>query len=427
MSRTTRWHLGSARRTMLLSSIGCALLVLLSVAVSSTLAGTAKSATEGSSSASQQLSASLILPAADELLGEDQTQLARAARRSNPVAVQRRAASRSAFEDPSLQQAISETNHAFPGLPARTAGGTPQLAAGERIVRYPTSNAAQISLPGRVGVIEAIEPIASRDSHGAHVPFDLSLARAGNSYAPVRSPVELSVPSALSHGVALPELGVSLVPVDRRGVPLAASEGKPDGAAVLWNVADGAGVQDVATVARASLRGFDLSTLLFSQRSPSQLYFHVGMPTGARLTQEPDGSVRIVKRNEPIAVISPVSAEDAEGTSVPVSVNVSGNAISVHVDTKATTCTRSPSTPKSTTRSLRRRRLVNAPTGNSTPTALTSRTSNPTGVLERNFWKPKPPVGTGRTNGVSGATRQRASPTSTKSKPKPRPTMPGRA
>jgi streptogramin lyase len=333
MSRTTRWHRGSARLTRLLSSIGCALLVLLSVAVTSTFARTDGSPDEGPSFTSRQLSASLVPPAGDELLGGEQSRLARAAERSNPVAVQRRAASRSEFEDPSSKQAISETNHAFPALLARTAGGTPQLTAGERIVRYPTSNAAQISLPGRVGVIEAIEPIAGRGSHGAHVPFDLSLARAGNFYAPVRSPVELSVPSALSHGVALPEAGVSLVPVDRRGAALAASAGQPDGAGVLWNVADGDGVSDLAAVAKASLRGFDLSTLLFSQRSPSQLYFRAGMPAGARLEQKPDGSVWIVKRTETIAVISPVSAEDAEGTSVPVSVNVSGNVISVHVDT----------------------------------------------------------------------------------------------
>ncbi len=47
--KTTRWHLGSARLEWL-SSIGCALLLLLGVSASSTFAGTAKAATDGFSS-----------------------------------------------------------------------------------------------------------------------------------------------------------------------------------------------------------------------------------------------------------------------------------------------------------------------------------------------------------------------------------------
>jgi streptogramin lyase len=310
----------------------------LGFTVNSALAGPAKVVNHGispeaTSLTNQQLTAALVLPSVDELLDGEQARLARVARRSNPAAVERRAASRTAFENPSSRQAMSDMKRAFPALPAQTTGGTPQLAAGERIVRYPTNNAAQISLPGRVGVIEAIEPIASRGSHGAHVPFDLSLARAGNSYSPVRSPVQLSVPSVLSHGVALPEVGVSLVPIDRQGAVLAASAGQPDGPGVLWSVANHLGVRDVAAVAKASLRGFDLSTLLFSQRSPSELYFRAGMPAGARLEQKPDGSVWVVKGGRTIAVVSPVTAEDAEGTGVPVSVSTKGDVISVHVDT----------------------------------------------------------------------------------------------
>jgi streptogramin lyase len=329
MSRITRWHQGGARLTWA-SSIGCALLVLLCVAVSSAVAGATDSNTEGLSFANQQLGASLVLPSVDQLVGGEQAQLVRTARRSAPAAVARRAASRSAFESLSSRAALAESARAFPAL-AHSGGGVPQLAAGERIVRYPTTHAAQVSLPGGVGVIEAIEPIASTTAHGAHVPFDLALAREGHGYAPVRSPVELSVPSALSLGVELPQVGVSLVPIDRRGVALAASAGQPDGAAVLWNA--GAGVHDLATLAKASPRGFDLSTLLFSQRSPSRLYFRVGMPAGARLEQKPDGAVWIVKGRQTIAVVSPVSAEDAEGTSVPTSVSVSGDVISVQVDT----------------------------------------------------------------------------------------------
>jgi YD repeat-containing protein len=330
MSRMIRWHQGGARLALALL-IGCALLVLLCVAVSSAVAGAADSTGEGLSLTGQQLGASLVLPSVDQLLGGEQAQLARAARRSAPAEVARRAASRSAFEGLSSRAALAETARAFPAL--AHAGGVMRLASGERIVRYPTTHAAQVSLPGRVGVIEAIEPIAGTSAHGAHVPFDLTLGRAGSGYAPVRSPVELSVPSALSRGIELPQIGVSLVPIDRRGVALTAFAAQSDGAGVLWNVANDSYVHDLAAVAKAAPLGFDLSTMLFSQRSPSRLYFRIGMPAGARLQQKPDGAVWIVKGAKTIAAVSPVSAEDAEGSSVPTSVGVSGDVISVHVQT----------------------------------------------------------------------------------------------
>lgn len=332
MSRTTHRHRGSARLSWL-SSIGCALLALLCVAAGPAVAAATKSSPDAIALSEARLGDSLVLPSVDRLVGGEQAQLALAARRSDPAAIAQRVASHTAFEGLSSRMAISAAKRAFPALVDGTAGGVPQLSPGERIVRYPTSNAAQVTLPGRVGVIETLEPIASGGTRGAHLPFDLTLARAGDGYAPVRSPVELSVPSALSRGVELPQLGVSLTPVDRRGLALAASAGQPDGAGVLWNAAAGTPAHDLATLAKASPRGFDLSTLLFSQRSPNRLYFRVGMPNGARLQRQHDGAVWIVKGRQTIAVVSPVSAEDAEGSSVPTSVSVSGTVISVHVDT----------------------------------------------------------------------------------------------
>jgi streptogramin lyase len=332
MSRTTtRWHQRNARFARL---IGCLLVALLCVAMYSADAGASQaSTTESPTLADAQLGGPLVVPSVDQLMSGAQAQLARTARRSAPAAVARRAASHFAFEGLSAQTAIGETKNAFPALLDQSAGGVPQLSSDERIVRYPTSHAAQISLPGRIGVIEAIEPIASTVSHGVHAPFDLALTRQGDGYTPNRSPVALSVPSALSQGVRLPQLSISLTPVDRSGAALPASSGQREGAGVLWNFADKAGIHDLAALAKASPQGFDLSTLLFSQRSPSQLYFRVGMPSGAHLRKTREGAIQIVKAQQAIAVVSPVSAEDAEGTSVPVSVGVKGDLISVHVDT----------------------------------------------------------------------------------------------
>jgi streptogramin lyase len=318
-------------RTVVLLAL---VLTLLRVLPTADALAVAPATTSGSASGALSVD-SLLPPAADRLLGGEGSRAARVARHRNPQAVARRTASRTAFENLTPRRAVAATDGAFPAL-EQASGGVPELAPGQHVVRYATDHAAQISLPGGKALIESSSPIAATTAHGAHVPFDLRLASVGNGrFEPVRSDVGVIAPSDLALGVGLPSVGVSMTPVNRRGTALAASAGTLDGAAVQWSAREGGSnaVQDLATLAKASSRGFDLSTLLFSQRSPGQLYFRVGMPAGARLQQKPDGSAQIVKGRQTIAVVSPVSAEDAEGTSVPVSASVSGNVISVHVQT----------------------------------------------------------------------------------------------
>jgi streptogramin lyase len=277
-------------------------------------------------------SGSLAPPALDQMMGGEPSRAARAARRSNPQAVAERAASRSIFENLTPIRSARETRSAFPGLVEQSAGGVPLLPAGQRIVRYPTDHAAQISLPGGKGMIEALAPIASRTSRGGHVPFDLRLRRVGGHYEPTRSNVDVDVPGDLAQGVALPGARVSLTPLDGHRAPLAASAGVLEGSTVLWSSGDGAeGVHDVSTVAKASTQGFDLTTVLLSRRSPRKLYFRVGMPAKAHLRELSDGSVQVLAGRSTLALIAPVTAEDAEGTTVPVSLKLEGSTLALQV------------------------------------------------------------------------------------------------
>ncbi|HEX5853552.1 MAG TPA: hypothetical protein VFY36_10715, partial [Solirubrobacteraceae bacterium] len=271
--------------------------------------------------------------ASSALFGNEGARLVRQARRSDPRAVAARAAARSSFAGLTPDRAAIVAKAAFPDLIEDPAGGAPPLPAGARIARYPTDHAAEVSLPGAKGVVESIAPIA-RVSHGLRLPLDLHLTRAGGHFTAVRSNVGVVVPTNVADGVSLPALGVSLTPVDGRGVPLAASDGKLDGAAVLWRDVDrGARAgDDLVSVAKALPAGFELTTLLLSERSPGELHFRVGMPSGAHLRSAADGSVRIVDRGATLAVVSPVSAQDAEGSEVPVSMVVRGDTLDVSVE-----------------------------------------------------------------------------------------------
>ena len=312
--------------------------LLVSVLVAGSAAGllatpaSASPASDAGYATGSPLSGPLVAPAVDGLLRGEGARAARLARRANPLAVARRSASRVQFEGMSPNRAAAATEAAFPAL-AQPAAGTPVLPRGQRILRYATNHAAEVSLAGGgKGLVESMTPIATTVGH-RHVPLDLRLTETGDGFAPLRSDIELHAPKQLeAGGIALSSAGVSLTPVDVHGAPLTGSPGRLDGAAVLWRHADRTGALDLASIAKATTTGVDLSTLLLSQRSPGKLYFRLGTRAGGRLAQTRTGSIQIFKGKALIATVAPVSAEDAEGTSVPVKMVLHGQTLVVSVN-----------------------------------------------------------------------------------------------
>ncbi len=277
-------------------------------------------------------SGTLVAPAVDELLRGEGARTARQARRANPAAVARRSAARVQYEEATPARTASVAQSAFPAL-AQPAAGMPTLARGQRVLRYATDQAAEVALAGGgKGLIESTAPIATTVGH-RHLPLDLRLTEAGDGFAPVRSDVQVRVPKQLEDGgVSLPSSGISLTPVDAHGAPLAGAPGRLDGAAVLWRHANRKGALDLASAAKLTAGGFDLSTMLLSQRSSGNLYFRLGVPDGAHAVQSVAGDVRILEGNALLATVAPVSAEDAEGTSMPVAMTLHGHTLHVSVD-----------------------------------------------------------------------------------------------
>ena len=79
--------------------------------------------------------------------------------------------------------------------------------------------------------------------------------------------------------------------------------------------------------------GFMADSLLFSERSPEQLFFRVGMPAEARLVQVKGdaGAAEVLDHGATIATVVPPSAKDAGGTPVPISMSASGNMLQLSV------------------------------------------------------------------------------------------------
>ncbi len=254
--------------------------------------------------------------------------------RSSPEAVAEREASRTKFEGLDPEQAEGVAVEAFPGVINRLGGGPPPLGVGQKLTGFAAADVARVDLgEGRHGVIESMEPMAIEGSSGHFTPIDLGLSEAGAVFEPSHPLVEVQLPKRLGDGAQLPQIGVSLTPVDAQGDPLGGSEGSLDGASVFY-----ANTQtDSDTVLKPTTAGVEADTVLRSVESPQGLYFRVGLPEGASLVQAQGGSgaVEVIDEGAVVALIASPGATDAAGTPVPVSMSVDGDLVVVTVASHA--------------------------------------------------------------------------------------------
>jgi DNA-binding beta-propeller fold protein YncE len=315
---------GSVRRLLAVCLVLCC---VTGLAASPVALGEGSSSGEGSG-ASSSLGGGLVTPGSPT--EGEQAQAADEAKRSSPEAVAAREESQTKYENLNGEQAARVTREAFPAVVNEPAGGPPKLPAGQRITGYPTDNAAQIDLPeGKHGLIESLEPIAVETGPGSMAPVNLSLAEAGGAFEPKTPIVPVRIAKKLGEGVSLGSTGVSLTPVDEHGTALGGSEGAVDGASVFY-----ANTQtDTDTLVKPTALGFETYTVLRSVESPQELYFRVGLPEGASFVEAKDGSgaIEIVREGARIATILNPGAHDATGTSVPVSMSISGNTLTLSV------------------------------------------------------------------------------------------------
>jgi DNA-binding beta-propeller fold protein YncE len=286
-------------------------------------------ASSGLTSESAWLSSSLAVPGVDAVDGDQQALDVERARRASASAFFARQRSRTEFAHLGAVAAARVAREAFPALIDQRDGGAPALPAGERLRRFTAENVAQISLPDHErGVVESIVPMALRNASGKFEPIDLALKDQGASFTPTASQVAVQIPKRLGGGVRAPGSGVSLTPADGKGGALNGSEGSVDGASVLY-----ANTQtDTDTLAKPTSRGFDLSAILRAEASPHELYYRLGLPSGASLVQHQRHSpVQVVKGGVTIGMVMPPTAVDAAGTPVPVTMAVNGDLLTVDV------------------------------------------------------------------------------------------------
>lgn len=268
--------------------------------------------------AASSLAHPLAVEGVQPLIGDEGLLNEKKAELLTPESVNQRAGSVNAYEGLSSSEALSLSNRAFPSVSGEVDGGPPSLPEGQRVVGFPTDFA--MSVEGSNGgreVREGLEPVALEKTAGQRTPIELGLAESNGAFQPKSPLVPVGIPGRLGEGVTLPAAGVTVTPVDERGDALPGT-GLLDGVSVFYGTSESAqaGVFDLDTIVKPSTFGLTIDQSLRSQRSPSKLFFKLGLPEGASLVQEDPGfgPVRVLVDGRPVVVIFTPSAEDAQGT-----------------------------------------------------------------------------------------------------------------
>jgi sugar lactone lactonase YvrE len=200
----------------------------------------------------------------------------------------------------------------------------------------PESNGIAIGSPPEdryegATLLESTIPLRDESDTGKTEVVDLGLEPAGNgTLAPANPLVEVSVPQQLGDGIELPESGVT---VELEGAPGQISPSTLDqGVAAYPEVA-----QDTTLAVAPAPGGFETFTLLQSADAPTSQTFTLDLPAGASLKATTDGGAEVERNGKPIMGVRPPTAVDAAGESVPVTMTVSGNALTLDISPQATT------------------------------------------------------------------------------------------
>ncbi len=174
-------------------------------------------------------------------------------------------------------------------------------------------------------LLESSIPLAVESDSGDLEAVDLSLEHDDGDLRPTEPLVGVEIPSNLEEGIFLPGVNVS---VELANAP----EGRApsvveEGTAFFPNVAP-----DTDLAVAPTPDGMETLTQLRSPEAPQTETFDLSLPATAELHSTSVGGAEVSEGAKPLLVIPPPTALDANGQEVPVSLDVSGDALAIHAD-----------------------------------------------------------------------------------------------
>jgi YD repeat-containing protein len=283
---------------------------------------------QGSTEASARLDPSLLpdaedLAKAEEQLEEEEAE--RALELESPTAVAEREESALAYKDLESAGAVSDLlRSSFEDVlaildqdPARA------LSDGSLKRNLRNDGGAVISDEGETELIEAEIPAEIPTEGGGLEKVDLTLDATAEGFEPENPITEVTIPTSPAEAISIDGGAVSITQVGA----------DPESSAHLFGDKDVIYPEvqtDTDLLISPLSNGVELFDQLRSPQSPETLHFSLNLPEGAELKANA-GAAEVYEGEKLIGLVSPPHAVDAQGTRVPVMMDVQGSSLVLSV------------------------------------------------------------------------------------------------
>ena len=241
-----------------------------------------------------------------------------------PDAKREREASREAYAGIGPEEATRLLNAQFSEQLAALNGEPARFLSDATLTRSLGERGAEVVNPeGEKQLLEASIPIRAKNNKGELRKVDLSLKRVKDGYEPDNPLVDLSIGESASEGVAVGDRGLAISQV---GAEEAGSSRRFGDKNIFFSeVREGS---DTDQLVSPTATGVEIFDQLRSVNSPETLRFHLQLPADASLrSDDANGAEITTAKGTLFAEVPAPSAIDAQGTPVPVSLEVEGSAI----------------------------------------------------------------------------------------------------
>ena len=242
---------------------------------------------------------------------------------AGPAAIQEREDSRTAYTDLTPAEAeqllstqFSEQLEGLETDPAR-------FLSDAKLDRSQGDTGATVTSEGDTQLLEAGIPVRAEDEGGDLHKVDLSLEADADSYEPENPLVSLDIAKSAEAGLEFGEDGISIA---QAGIEPSSAYRLGDIDLFYPEVAT-----DTDLVVSPVAEGVELFNQLRSAESPRTLHFALDLPEGSELRLDGIGGAEVSRAGEMLAHIPPPSAIDAQGSDVPVGMEIEGSSVSLQV------------------------------------------------------------------------------------------------
>jgi YD repeat-containing protein len=242
---------------------------------------------------------------------------------ASPEAEEQREDSKLAFGDLSATESEELLRSVF-GEQLEALNSDPgRFLSDAQLVRPLGESGAVVKDEGEGSLLETTVPVRTEDEEGDLAKVDLSLEATPEGFQTENAISDLLLPSSAGEPIQVGEEGFEI-----------AQAGAADSSANRFgdkNLFYPSVLPDTDLMVAANSFGAELFDLLRSKDSPEDLRFDIGVPEGAELRSDEHGGAEVLREGETLTLIPKPYALDAQGSEIPVQMDVEGNSIHVHV------------------------------------------------------------------------------------------------